>query len=62
MFVKKHSANFTLNNSRIFRIQNAKFSGYYFYTNANIMGDFQIYISVPLSKTINKLNGKLNDL
>ena len=29
-------------------IQNAKFSGYYFYMNTNIQGDFQICISVPL--------------
>ena len=35
-------------NSRIPRINNAKFSGYYFYVNTNISGDFQICISVPL--------------
>ena len=27
-----------------------KFLGYYFYLNANIEGDFQIYISVPLKE------------
>ena len=37
-----------MNNSRILTIKNAKFSGYYFYTNSNIRGDFQICISVPL--------------
>ena len=36
------------NNSRILRIQNAKFSGYYFHMNTNIWRDFQICISVPL--------------
>ena len=30
-------------------IKNVKFSGYYFYMNANIYGYFQICISVPLS-------------
>ena len=29
-------------------IKNAKPSGYYFYMNLNIWGDFQICISVPL--------------
>ena len=37
-----------MNNSRILRIQNAKFSGYHFYMNTNIWRDFQISISVPL--------------
>ena len=36
-------------NSRIPRIKNVKFSGYYFYLNTNIQGDFQICISVPLT-------------
>ena len=36
------------NNSRILRIQNAIFSGYYFYMDTNIWRDFQICISVPL--------------
>ena len=38
------------NNSRIFRIKNAKFSGYSFYMNTNIYGDFQICITLPLNK------------
>ena len=33
-------------------IENAKFSGYYFYINLNIYADFQICISVPLIETI----------
>ena len=39
---------FKKNNSRILRIKNAKFSGY-FYMNTNILGDFQICISAPLN-------------
>ena len=35
------------NNSRILKITNAKFSGYCFYTNINILGDIQICIGVP---------------
>ena len=42
-----------MNNSRILTIKNAKFSGYHFYMNLNIKGDFQICISVPLSILIN---------
>ena len=38
-----------VNNSRIFTIKNAKLSGYYFYLNLNLWGDFQICISVPLT-------------
>ena len=38
-----------VSNSRILMIKNAKLSGYYFYMNFNIWGDFQIWISVPLS-------------
>ena len=30
-------------------IKNAKFSGWYFYMNMNIWGDFHICISVPLT-------------
>ena len=37
-----------VNNSKILTIKNAKLSGYYFYMNLNIWGDFQICISVPL--------------
>ena len=36
-------------------INNAEFSGYYFWTNLNIWGDFQICISVPLRTYINNL-------
>ena len=36
------------NNSRILIVKNAELSGYCFYNNANIQGDFQICISVPL--------------
>ena len=35
-------------NLRTLRIQNAKFSGHYFYMYTNIRRDFQICISVPL--------------
>ena len=35
-------------------IKNAKFSGYYFYMNTNIYGDFQICISVPLNEKLVK--------
>ena len=38
-----------VNNLRILRTKNAKFSGYYFYLNTNIEGDFHICISVPLN-------------
>ena len=37
-------------NSGIIRIENAKFSGYCVYINANIERDFQICISVPLKQ------------
>ena len=40
-----------MNNLRILTIKNAKFSGYYFDINLNILGDFQTCISVPLSIT-----------
>ena len=42
-----------VNNSRILTIKNAKFSGYYFYINLNIWGDFQFCISVPLGEKNN---------
>ena len=35
-------------NSRILKAKNAKFSGYCFYMNPNIWGNFQICISAPL--------------
>ena len=41
-----------MNNSRINTIKNAKFPGYYFYMNLNILGDFQICISVPLNEPV----------
>ena len=40
------------NISRILRIKNAKFWGFCFYVNTNILGDFQICISVPLIRVI----------
>ena len=43
-----------MNNSRILKINNAKLSGYYFYMNLNICGDFQICIGVPLIAYIEK--------
>ena len=30
-------------------IKNEEFSGYYFHMKTNVKGDFQIYISVPLT-------------
>ena len=42
------------NNSKIVRIKNVNFSGYCFYMNTNIQGDFQIFISVPLKLTKKK--------
>ena len=36
------------NNSVIFRFKIVKFSGYCFYMNTNVWGDFQICISMPL--------------
>ena len=48
----KKNTNFTVNNSRILRIQNAKFSGYCFHMKPNIQSIFQICISVPLNLTL----------
>ena len=43
-----------VNNSKIVTIKNPKLSGYYFYMNLIIWGDFQICISVRLNiETIN---------
>ena len=42
-----------VNNSRIPRTTNAKFSEYHFYLNANIYRDFQVCISVPLNIRLN---------
>ena len=50
------------NNLRILRIKNAKFSGYYFYKNTTIQGDFQIYISVPLMGQIESFLSEGNTL
>ena len=41
-----------INNLRILRIKNPKFSGYCFYMNTNIYWDFQICIGVPLKKRL----------
>ena len=49
MFVNEDFASLLVNNSRTLRIKNAQFSGYYFYINTNIKGDFKICISVPLT-------------
>ena len=40
------------NNSRIPKIKKVKFSGYCFFMNPNISGDFQICISLPLINSI----------
>ena len=42
------------NNPKNLRIRNGKFSGYCFYMNRDIYGDFQICISVPLNPEVNK--------
>ena len=44
-----------INNSRIRKIKNVKFSGYCFYMYTNIYRDFQICISVPLNATFSLL-------
>ena len=49
-----------MNNSRIPRTNNAKFSGYYFDMNLNIWGDFHIWINVPLSFYENQFITELN--
>ena len=49
MFVNNISQTLWIYNSRIPRIKNAEFSGYYFSVNTNIYGDFQICISVTSS-------------
>ena len=36
-----------VNNSVVLRILNVKLSEYYLYINANIKGEYQIWISVP---------------
>ena len=47
LLLKKSTNMLRANILRILRIQNAKFSGYYFYMNTNIWRNFQICISVP---------------
>ena len=52
MFVNNIPQILRVNNLRIRRIQNKKFSGCCFYMNTNIEEDFQICISVPLTEFI----------
>ena len=52
----KKFTNLRVNNSRITRIKNAKFSEYFLCINTNIQGDFQLCISVPLKPSQNSLN------
>ena len=56
LFVEEPLQTLRVSNSRILRIKNAKLSGYYFYMNLNIWGDFEICISVPLRKNKSILN------
>ena len=51
MFVNKYFQTLQVFNLGFPMIKNGKFSGYYFYVNTNIWGDFQICISAPLSLT-----------
>ena len=44
----KKNTNFAGEYLRTLTIKNTKFSRYYIYINLNILGDFQICISVPL--------------
>ena len=48
MFLNKHVETLRVNNWKTLRIKDAEFSGYYFYMNTKMQGDFQICISVPL--------------
>ena len=43
-------------NSRILMMKNAKFSGYCFYMNLNIWGDFRVCISLPLTDLKNSFS------
>ena len=52
----RNSQTSRVNNSRILRIKNAKFSGYCFYMKTNLYGNFQICISVPLIQKMEKCN------
>ena len=49
MYVCKQTFRKLYGQITFFRIQNTKFSGHYFYKNTNILGDFQICISVLLN-------------
>ena len=55
LLFKKYT-NFTVNNSIILRIKNAKFSGYCIYMSPNIYWNSQLCISVPLMITIHILH------
>ena len=48
----KKFLNFTGKYLEKSRFKNAKFSGYWFYMNTNLQGDFQICICVPLNYKI----------
>ena len=52
--MKKKKQNLRVNSLIIFKIKNKIFSGYYFYLNYNISGDFQIYIGVPSTEVKRK--------
>ena len=56
----KKNTNFTgFLTVRILTVKSGNLSGYYFYMNQNIYGDFQICISVPLiNKTLHFNNSK----
>ena len=51
-----------MNESRIHRTKNQKFSEYYFYLNTNVYRDFQISISVPLSSLEKYYNDTIEKL
>ena len=57
-FVKKIQT-LRINNSRILRIQKAKFLGYNFYMYTNIWRDFQICVSLPLNNQFLKRIGTM---
>ena len=52
---KKFENFLWVSNSRILRVKNKNFSGYYFYINTNIQADFQICITVALRNKVTKL-------
>ena len=55
MFVNKSLQTLWVYNSRILKNKNAKFPGYYFGMDANILGDFKICISVPLRNELGEM-------